>query len=163
VAEQPDSFFHDFDEVMRANLQRVVRDQDAVLLGRTSYEDWARFWPGSDLEPFAPFINGVRKYVVTSSALTTPWQNSVVVDAPLKDFVSELKAQEGGDIGVHASLSVAHTLLSDGLVDELRLVVAPATASGRKLLDDLGPRRFQLTRNVSSPAGYLLLDYQVCP
>lgn len=162
VAEDPDNFFLEFDDVMRENLRRVIADQDAVLLGRKTYDVWAEFWPSSDMEPFAPFINNVRKYVVTSSELTKPWENATVVDTPLRDFVSELKSQQGGDIGVHGSLSLAHTLLEDGLVDELRLVVAPAiAATGRKLFDGLQPQRFQLTRNVSSPAGYLLLDFEI--
>lgn len=162
VAESPDSFFFDFDDVMRENLQRVIADQDVVLLGRATYDDWAEYWPGSEIEPFASFINNVRKYVVTSSPLAKSWKNSAVVDAPLRDFVSELQSQEGGDIGVHGSLSLAHTLLEKGLVDELSLVVAPAiAATGRKLFDDLPPQQFQLTRNVSSAAGYLLLDFQV--
>lgn len=162
VAEHPVGFFRDFDDVMRENLERVIADQDVVLLGRRTYDDWAEDWPGSDMEPFASFINKVRKYVVTSSPLAKPWENSAVARAPLMDFVSELKGQAGGDIGVHGSLSLAHTLLEEGLVDELRLVVAPAiAATGIKLFDGLPPQRFHLTRNVSSSAGYLLLDFQV--
>ena len=162
VAERPDSIFLDFDDVMVENLRRVIADQDAVLLGRRTYDEWAAYWPGSDIQPFASFINKVSKYVVTSSQLAMPWENSAVADAPLTDFVSELKSQEGGDIGVHGSLSLAHALLEEGLADELRLVVAPAiTASGRKLFDGVPPQRFRLTRNVSSPGGYLLLDFQV--
>ena len=162
VAERPASFFLDFDHVMRENLQRVIADQDIVLLGRRTYDEWAEDWPGSDIEPFASFINKVRKYVVTSGQLVKPWANSAVAGAPLRDFVSELKSQEGGDIGVHGSLSLARALLEEGLVDELRLVVAPAiAATSGKLYDGLPPQRFQLTRNVSSPAGYLLLDFQV--
>lgn len=164
VAERPDSIFRDFDDVMQENLRRVITDQDAVLLGRVTYDEWAEYWPGSDIEPFASFINKVRKYAVTSRQLAKPWENSAVADAPLRDFVSELKSQEGGDIGVHGSLSLAHALLEEGLVDELRLVVAPAVAaSGRKLFDGVPPQRFRLTRNVSSPGGYLLLDFQVHP
>jgi dihydrofolate reductase len=164
VAERPESFFRDFDDVMGENLERVIAEQDVVLLGRRTYDEWAQYWPGSDIEPFASFINGVRKYVVTSGELAKPWENSAVIDAPLSDFVSELKDREGGDIGVHGSLSLARTLLQDGLVDELRLVVAPAIAAGgRKLFDGVPPRRFQLTRNVSSPAGYVLLDFAVRP
>ena len=72
VAEQPDEFITDFDDVMRENLGRVIATQDAVLLGRRTYDDWAAFWPTSDIEPFASFINGVEKFVVTS---TTPGDN----------------------------------------------------------------------------------------
>ena len=60
VAEQPDEFVTEFDDVMRENLARVIAAQDTVLLGRRTYDDWAAFWPTSDIEPFASFINGVR-------------------------------------------------------------------------------------------------------
>jgi dihydrofolate reductase len=162
VAEDPSNFFTDFDDVMRENLRRVIAGQDAVLLGRRTYDEWAAFWPGSEIEPFASFINKVRKYVLTSSPLASPWDNSAVIDAPLVDFIAGQKRAEGGDIGVHGSVALTRELLDKGLVDELRLVVAPAiAANGRKLLDGLPPQRFRLTRNVSSPAGYLLLDYQL--
>jgi dihydrofolate reductase len=78
------------------------------------------------------------------------------------EFIAKLKQQEGGDIGVHGSLSLARTLLEQGLADELRLVIAPAiAASGTRLLDGLPPRRLQLTRQASNPDGYLFLDYRV--
>ena len=67
VAEKPDGFFADWDDAMEANLGAVIAAQDSVILGRRSYEEWAEFWPGSDIEPFATFINGVAKYVATST------------------------------------------------------------------------------------------------
>jgi dihydrofolate reductase len=66
VAEDPDTFFTDWDEAMDANLAAVIATQDAVILGRRSYDEWARFWPSSQIQPFATFINGVTKYVATS-------------------------------------------------------------------------------------------------
>ena len=87
-------------------------------------------------EPFATFINGVPKYVATSTPLDREWANSTVIDGGLVEFVRDLKEQDGGDIGVHASISVAQALLAAGLVDELRLVFAPTiVGSGRRLLD----------------------------
>ena len=61
VAEKPDGFVADWDDAMEANLGAVISAQDAVILGRRSYDEWAEFWPASDIEPFAPFINGVAK------------------------------------------------------------------------------------------------------
>jgi dihydrofolate reductase len=49
VAEQPTEFITEFDTVMRANLGRVIATQDAVLLGRRTYDEWAEFWPASDM------------------------------------------------------------------------------------------------------------------
>src|SRR5271170_3723380 len=65
VAEHPDEFITEFDDAMRENLGRVIATQDAVFLGRRTYDDWARFWPTSDIEPFSSFINGVEKFVLT--------------------------------------------------------------------------------------------------
>jgi dihydrofolate reductase len=162
VAEQPDEFVTNFDDVMRENLGRVIAAQDAVLLGRRTYDDWAAFWPNSDIEPFASFINGVRKFVVTSTPPEQEWPPTKVIESELARFVGDLKQQPGGDIGIHGSILLAQSLLQASLVDELRLVIAPAVQMrGRRLFDRGSPRRLSLTRSVTSPTGYLLLDYQL--
>jgi dihydrofolate reductase len=162
VAEQPDEFVTEFDDVMRENLGRVIATQDAVLLGRRTYDDWAAFWPTSDIEPFASFINGVQKFVVTSTPPEPRWSETKRVEDALAGFVVELKQQPGADIGVHGSISLTQSLLEASLVDELRLVIAPAVQMhGRGLFDRGSPRRLSLTRSVASPSGYLLLDYQL--
>jgi dihydrofolate reductase len=162
VAENPDEFITDWDEVMDENLGRVIASQDSVLLGRRTYDDWAAFWPPSDIEPFASFINGVEKFVGTSSALELAWANTTAIDGDLPEFVADLKRQPGDDIGVHGSIALLHSLFDVGLVDELRLVIAPALQmNGRKLFDKGLPTRLTLTREVASPTGYLLLDFQV--
>jgi len=162
VAEQPDDFVTDFDDVMRENLGRVVVTQETVLLGRRTYDEWAAFWPASHIEPFASFINGVEKFVATSTKPVQTWANTRVIDGDLPEFVSELKRQSGGDIGVHGSIALAQSLLEAGMVDELRLVIAPAVRMhGRKLFDKALPRRLTLDRHVASPTGYLLLDFRV--
>jgi dihydrofolate reductase len=162
VAEQPEEFVTEFDHVMRENLGRVIATQDTVLLGRRTYDDWAEFWPTSDIEPFASFINGVEKFVVTSTTPEETWANTAVVDGGLVEFVTKLRKQPGEDVGVHGSIALTQSLLEQGLVDELRLVIAPALQiNGRKLFDKGLSRRLSLTRNVTSPSGYLLLDFQV--
>ncbi len=162
VAEQPDEFVTEFDDVMRENLGRVIAAQDAVLLGRRTYDDWAAFWPASDIEPFASFINGVQKFVVTSTPPEQEWPQTTRVEDGLAGFVRQLKQQPGGDVGIHGSISLTQSLLEAGLVDELRLVIAPAVhIHGRSLFDGGSPRRLSLTGSVTSPSGYLLLDYQL--
>jgi dihydrofolate reductase len=160
VAEQPIEFVTDFDDVMRENLGHVIATQDTVLLGRRTYDDWAAFWPTSDNEPFASFINGVQKFVVTSTPPEQNWANTTVVEGALPGFLSELKQRSGGDIGIHGSIALAQSLLREGLVDELRLVIAPALQiRGRRLFDGGVPKRLSLTRSLTSPAGYLLVDF----
>src|ERR1700685_770987 len=128
VAEQPDQFVFvtDFDDSMGEDFERVISTQDTVLLGRRTYDDWAAFWPTSDIEPFARFINGVEKFVVTSTPPGPSWPNSMAMHGDLPEFVTDLKRRSGGDIGLHGSIALTQSLLEEGLVDELRLVVAPA-------------------------------------
>jgi dihydrofolate reductase len=163
VAESPDRFIFDFDDEMHANLASVVETQDAVLLGRRTYDEWADYWPTSDIEPFASFINGAQKYVATSTQPETPWVDTTIMDGLVPEFVRKLKEQAGGDIGVHGSIQLARSLFEFGLVDELRLVIAPAVAGqGRRLLGgqhDL--RKLKLLRAVGTPSGALLVDYRV--
>jgi len=162
VAEAPDKFFTDWDDAMEANLAAVIATQDAVILGRRSYTEWAQFWPTSQIQPFAAFINGVTKHVVTSTPLDRNWANARVLEGGLVEFVRDLKQQRGGDIGVHASISVAQALLAAGVVDELRLVIAPRIAGrGRRLLNGLPSVQLESVRSKISPTGYLLVDYRV--
>jgi dihydrofolate reductase len=162
VAEKPDEFITEWDEAMDENLGRVIASQDAVLLGHRTYDDWATFWPTSDIEPFARFINGVEKFVATSTEPTQTWSNTTIIDGDLLEFVTELKGRSGGDIGVHGSIALTQSLLELGLVDELRLVIAPTLhMHGRKLFDKGLPTRLTLTRHIASPTGYLLLDVRV--
>ncbi len=163
VAEDIAAFFTEWDEEeVDAAGAAVIATQDAVILGRRSYDEWAPFWPGSEIEPFATFINTVPKYVATSAPLDSEWTNTSAIHGGLVDFVRDLKNRSGGDIGIHASISVAQTLLAAGVVDELRLVIAPTIAGvGRKLLDGLPPIRLAPIRSVISPTGYLILNYGV--
>jgi dihydrofolate reductase len=162
VAEDPNDYITDWDDEMEANLARTIASQDAVLLGRQTWNDWAAFWPTSEIEPFATFINGVQKFLVTSTPLTADWGPTTVVDRDLAAFVTDLKGQPGSDIGVHGSIALTQTLLEARLVDELRLVVAPALQlRGRRLFERAATTRLTLTEASTSSSGYLLLDYQV--
>jgi dihydrofolate reductase len=162
VAEHPDEFIIEFDDLMEENLARVISSQDTVLLGHRTYDDWAAFWPSSDIEPFASFINGVEKFAFTSTPTTQAWSNATIIDGELVEFVNTLKQQSGGDIGVHGSVELVQSLLEVGLIDELRLVIAPALQMhGRRLFDRGLPSRLTLTRQVASPMGYMMLDFQV--
>jgi len=161
VAEAPETFF-EWDDVMDANLAEVIATQDTVILGRRSYDEWARFWPSSDIEPFATFINGVTKYVATSTPLDGDWSNATALEGGPADFVRELKETDGGEVGVHASISVAQSLLAAGVVDELRLVISPKIAGrGRRLFDGVPATRLESIRSEVSPTGSLLVAYRV--
>ena len=160
--DQPGGQPPEFDAAMDAFEAEVVGSQDAVLLGRGMYDEWAEFWPTVPEQPFASFINPVKKYVVTSSPLTSEWTNTEVVAEPVEDFVTDLQQQPGGDIGVHGSIELVKSLLAAGLVDELRLVIGPMIGcTGRRLFDGLPELRLELLSAVPTPTGALLLTYHL--
>jgi dihydrofolate reductase len=134
---------------------------DAMLLGRRTFEEFAKHWPSRDGE-FADKFNGSTKYVV-SSTLTDPesvWSNSQVIGL---DDVAGLRDGEGGDIVVHGSGSLVRALLEEGLVDELRLMVFPVVlGGGKRLLDDTSsPKRLALVESRPvGPDGVVILTYR---
>jgi dihydrofolate reductase len=106
-------------------------------------------------------FNDVAKYVASSTPLGQ-WHNATAIEGGLVEFVQSLRNSSGGDIGVHASISVAQALLAADAVDEVRLVVAPVIARrGRRLLDGLPLIRLESLRSATSPRGYLLADYRI--
>jgi len=153
----------EFDSVMEDNERKIIETQDAVLLGRRMYDEWSRYWPAVEHQPFADFINRVRKHVVTSTPLSYEWHNSEPATEPVDDLVRGLKDRPGGDIGIHGSIQLAQSLLRAGLVDELQLVVGPAFGfPGRRLFasaDDI--RRLELLSATPTPSGSVLLAYRV--
>ena len=152
------------DDLGRHEAEMLAR-QSAVLLGRRTYDQWSRYWPTSDEQPFAGFINTVPKYVVTSTPLTGEWANARPLSGPLAAVVEEVRAHTEGDIGVHASITLARALLAAGLVDELCLAVG-------RVLDPVGPRLFDgladrvelsLLEAAPTSSGSLWLRYRLRP
>jgi len=148
-----------FDEELAGHEARLLADQDAVLMGRGMYEEWVRFWPTSDEQPFADFINAVPKYVLTSRPLGPLWSNAEPVSGPLPELVARLKSLPGKDIGVHGSITLAQSLLALDLVDEVQLAVAPVLDPvGRRLSDALPDLlRLRLVSSTPTAAGALWL------
>jgi dihydrofolate reductase len=163
VAEEPGDWMFDSGPPIFANLGGIIATQTDVLLGRGTYDYWADYWPTSQVEPFASFINATPKHVFTSTDLAPSWPNTTVVPVPAREYVGDLKARDGGDIGIHGSITLAGSLLRDRLVDELRLVVAPALAwRGKRLFGtDRDLDRLELIEADHTPAGALLLAYRV--
>ncbi len=105
------------------------------------------------------------KQVFTPSPLKADWVNTVEVTTSAVDHVRALKRQTGGDIGIHGSIRLARSLLRADLVDRLELVVAPSIAGRGARLFDAHDRlhRLDLVRLNRTPAGPLLLTYQLSP
>lgn len=120
VAESPARHDLESDDRMRANLAQVVATQDAVLLGRRSYDEWSGYWPQSQEEPFAPFINAVDKYVVSSGSPDTTWEPMTVVDelrlAVVPTLADELRLLFDGGVRRHLNLLAAEPTPSGTLL-----------------------------------------------
>lgn len=133
----------------------------ALLLGRRTFEEFAKHWPSREGE-FADKFNGLPKYVV-SSTLDDPeavWSNSRVVTL---DDVEGLRGEDGGDVVVHGSGTLVQALLERGLVDELRLMVFPVVlGDGKRLLDATSEaKRLQLVESRPvGPDGVVILTYR---
>jgi dihydrofolate reductase len=161
IAFEDSEWFDDGGPEMFANLSRIIETQDDILLGRGTYDYWAGYWPTSDVQPFADFINTTRKHVVTSSRPHQEWANTTLVDRQVTDYVTDLKKRPGGDIGIHGSIQLAQSLMRANLVDELRLVVAPAVAGhGRRVLEGDVAHELELLDVQRSPKGTLFLAYR---
>ena len=91
VGEEPGDWMSDSGPGDLRQPGHVIETQDDILLGRGTYDYWVGYWPSSDLEPFAGFINGTRKHVFTSSSLTEEWANSTPVDGSATEYVAKLK------------------------------------------------------------------------
>lgn len=152
-----------FDEELARLEGEMLTRQGAVLLGRRTYDEWSRYWPTSDEQPFADFINAVPKYILTSTPLAEGWSNAHAISGPLADVVADVKARTDGDVGVHASITLARSLLAEGLVDELCLAVG-------RVLDPVGPRLFaglptrrelELLEAAATSSGSVWLHYRL--
>ena len=141
-----------------------MADEDAMLLGRVTYEEWADYWPTSDDEPFASHINGVPKYVFSSSLEAAPWgeHESATVVRDLAGTVAELKQQPGKNIGVHGSLTLVEALLHADLLDEMRLEIYPVIAgTGKRLFNEgQAPKQLRLADSQITSNGVAILTYQ---
>jgi dihydrofolate reductase len=117
---------------------------DAQLLGRVTYEGFARAWPSvTDTAGFADKMNGMPKYVVSSTLTDPAWNNSAVIGL---DDVPALKDRYPGDILVAGSGQLARGLAGRGLVDEYRLMVFPVIlGQGKRLFDGAALTRLELT------------------
>jgi dihydrofolate reductase len=114
---------------------------EALLLGRVTYEGFARAWPSREGE-FADKFNTMPKYVVSSTLDEPEWNNSIVLKGDVAEEVTRLRQQHDGDIVVHGSARLVQTLVEHDLVDELRLMVFPVVlGSGKRLFGETSDKR----------------------
>jgi dihydrofolate reductase len=165
VMEAPDQWhFPYWSDEMGAVVGEQMSNADAMLLGRVTFQEFASFWPNQkeDEVPGAAHMNDTQKYVVSTTLNdVSAWQNSTLVTGNVVDEIAKLKQQEGGDIGVTGSATLVQSLLREGLLDELHLLVHPITlGSGKRILDEkAGKVPLKLIESRNLPNGVLYLIY----
>ncbi|MEU9834817.1 dihydrofolate reductase family protein [Streptosporangium sp. NPDC048047] len=152
-------------EVVGGFFDDTMSNADALLFGRRTWQTMAAAWPGQAGDPFADRMNSVRKYVVSDTLgeddLT--WNNTTLLPGgEAVAHLRKLRETESGDVVVMGSVTLVRALLSEGLVDELRLVVMPVILGGGKKIfpDDGVLRTFELASTATNAAGTNVCVYR---
>jgi dihydrofolate reductase len=167
VMESPEkwAFAYSDDEMSEANAAGMAAS-DALLLGRKTYEGMAAFWPNQPGgTPMVDYINSVRKFVVSTTLEDNlGWNNSALIGGGRESVagrIAELKRQPGKGITVLGSGLLVRSLLSEGLLDELTLMVHPLVlGSGKRLFDDGERRSLELVDATAFGSGVVSLVYR---
>ncbi|MFE7316458.1 dihydrofolate reductase family protein [Streptomyces sp. NPDC057555] len=161
VAEAPDQWhFPYLNDEMAAVVQARMDDADTMLLGRTTYEEFAAYWPDSD-EDLTDRMNGAHKLVVSRTLTTADWHNTTLLGGaePLAEL-ARLKQRPGRNIAAVGSIDLVRSLLAAGLLDELQLLVHPVVVGGGKRLFPEGGRiPLRLAASTTLRTGVLSLVY----
>lgn len=139
-----------------------MRETDALLLGRVTYDGFAAAWPGrNDADGFADRINSVPKYVATSTLKSAGWNNSHIIGRDLAADVAAIK-RDHGTLYVHGSGKLANALLKHGLVDELSFLVYPvALGEGQRFFEQGTNVTLDLIETRAMDKGVSLIRYAV--
>ena len=153
-------------EVMGPAFDDAMSGADALLFGRRTWTTMAAAWPGRAGDPFADQMNAIQKYVVSSTLSDDDltWNNTTRI--PGEEAVArirELRESDGGDLVVMGSPTLVRTLLAEGLIDELRLMIEPVILGGGKTIfpGDGALRTLELASTVTSGTGVQVCTYRL--
>ena len=139
----------------------LMQGTDAFLLGRKTYLGHAAaFEPMPAGDPFGDVMNAPKKYVVSKTLTSPTWRNTTIIRDNVVEAVRALKAEPGKDILTDGSSRLVHTLLANGLVDELHLLVYPITlGQGKRVFPEGVALDFALHSATPYPTGVVGLHY----
>lgn len=136
--------FHYFDEVAGVAMEELFSKPFALLLGRRTYDIFAAYWPYQN-DPIGDAFNPATKYVATHRPDTLTWENTQWLGDDIVAALRRLKKEDGPDLLIQGSGELIQTLLANGLIDEIRLMIFPLLLGKGKRLFDGGamPGRLQ--------------------
>ena len=151
-------------EVMGEVIGEGMSTVDALLFGRRTWQAMAAAWPDRAGDPYADQMNAIKKYVV-SRTLThddLSWNNTTLLSSDAVGEIAALRARDGGDLMIWGSASLVTTLLAEGLIDELTLMIEPILLGGGKRIfpADAMARPLQLVKSVTATTGVLVCTYR---
>ncbi len=149
------------DAVSSAAVQKGMNLPFDLLLGRTTFELWAKFWPQHG--EMWPAVMTATKYVASNTVTSHEWQPSVFLNGDIAEKITKIKQQEGRNLHVYGSANLVQTLLKHDLVDAFRLMIIPITLGGDKRLftDGTIPAvAFKVTESTVTSKGVIIVNYE---
>jgi dihydrofolate reductase len=164
VAEAPEKWTTPyFDDEVGQAMQAGMDASDAMLLGRRTYEDFEAYWPDKTAEddPYADYINATQKFVVSRTVKSVQWRNSTLIIGDVVEELTTLKRQNGKTITIVGSPTLMRSVLRDGLLDRLDVLVFPiVVGSGKRLFEEgIGELPLELVDSRTFKTGVVSLAY----
>ena len=151
-----------WDEQMGQVQGEAIRPPFDLVLGRTTYDIFAAYWPHAGDEAGAKPLNDAVKYVASRNQPALEWSNSVLIEGDVATSIAALKQEVGPELQVHGSGNLIQTLLRHSLVDQYRLWVFPLViGSGKRLFAEGAiPAGLKLVDSVVSTTGVVMGTYE---
>jgi dihydrofolate reductase len=151
-----------WDERMGRVMGEAVSKPFAMVLGRTTYDIMAAYWPTAPEDAGGKPFNDATKYVASRSDPSLRWRNSVLIEGDAAEGIAALKEGDGPELQVHGSGNLIQTLLENDLVDEYRLWLFPLVLGSGKRLFSEGtiPSALKLVESVVSTTGVVIGTYE---
>jgi dihydrofolate reductase len=148
------------DDVSGKAIRKQMNIPFDLLLGRKTFDIWARFWPQHN--DFWPAVNTVTKYVASNTITSHEWKPSVFLNGDIAENIKRIKQEEGPDLHVYGSANLVQTLLKHDLVDALWLKIFPVTLGSGKRLFASGtiPAAFKVTESTVTSKGVIIINYE---
>jgi len=134
-----------------------------LVLGRRTYDGWSGFWPKAPSSPMADRINAATKYVATHRPESLQWGPFECLGPDIVEGIRRIKSQDGPDLILSGSCTLASTPLEHGLADEVVLAVYPVlVGTGKRFFaKGIPARSFELISTKAMPSGIILSQYKV--
>ncbi|RWL92092.1 MAG: dihydrofolate reductase [Mesorhizobium sp.] len=153
--------FHSFDEVAGTAMEELFSKPFDLLLGRRTYDIFAAYWPYQK-DSIADVFNPAIKYVATHRPDSLTWENTQSLGPDIVARLKEIKQEDGPDLLIQGSGDLIQTLLANGLIDEIRLMIFPLLlGKGKRLFgDNAVPAAFKLVKSQATTTGVIMATYE---